>query len=889
MAPKPAAPPGQQSLMNGAGKRKQDEAGLTSPDAKKRATGSPGKGAKKPSPKAKAKAKAADKPEKTDEEKAKAAAKARYFQMMRGGYDNSALHKDSKPSPNGDDTCLDKMTFVVTGRLESMDRADAETLIKKHGGAMRTGVSKKLSYLVVGDEPGESKIRKAKECNTPHLTEDGLIKLIVSASEKKGVDAWQGQAGIDRNVWGGLSFAAASGSGTTKDDAHCIDDDTSTESTSSESTSSAGEAAAPKPAAVRKETAAPTPPAPTPSPPTALSFLQSVQSQPPASNRPVPFGSAGPRPGGQHAALQPQAFLGNKLPVSAPPLGAPPVKETLWADKYAPTSTSKIVGHGSKVHELRDWLLQWRANAARFRANPKGKMDWKSGVCISGPPGIGKTTTSTLVAKECGYDILELNASDHRSQKSLREKVTCLLGGQSVLSMFSGAKASAAQTAKKDMVIIMDEIGGLDRGGTTEIIAMLKAARTPIICICNDKYAQKLKALLGHCMDMPFQRPAKNTLAHYLKKLLNEREGVELHEQALVEVLEANGNDLRATLNNLQMWCRTSSRMGYDEMRKNQATAMKDADMSPFASAQKLFDNSGNLTFQVAQKLFFDNDLMQLFVQENYIHSGGRLGADRMPDMARASRSIGMADVMDTVIRRSQNWSLGSAVAFAAAYYPVKTLGRHQLTSYLPPMVRQNLPCFPGYLGKLSTMNKNLRMATGITREGTASGKLSCSSRAMTMEFLPALRRRVEAHLKEGDAQAAADLLAEYKICKFDWDFAQEVDTFKKMGKPSKHEAGDTKTKSAMTRALNKLMDTDEVKSRRSHIAAPSAGVATVDDDEGDDDGSDDDLIAPKKAAAKKGAAKPAAKKAPAKRAPAKKRPATEAKEPAKRVRKNTR
>jgi len=42
-------------------------------------------------------------------------------------------------------------------------------------------------------------------------------------------------------------------------------------------------------------------------------------------------------------------------------------------------------------------------------------------VLISGPPGIGKTTSAHLVAKLLGYDVLELNASDTRSKKMLEE------------------------------------------------------------------------------------------------------------------------------------------------------------------------------------------------------------------------------------------------------------------------------------------------------------------------------------------------------------------------------------------------------------------------------------------------------------------------------------
>jgi DNA ligase (NAD+) len=71
---------------------------------------------------------------------------------------------------------LDNLTFVVTG-THSVPRQDVEELIEEHGGHVSKSVSKKTSYLVLGDSPG-SKLKKAQSLGIKTLSYDGLIKLV---------------------------------------------------------------------------------------------------------------------------------------------------------------------------------------------------------------------------------------------------------------------------------------------------------------------------------------------------------------------------------------------------------------------------------------------------------------------------------------------------------------------------------------------------------------------------------------------------------------------------------------------------------------------------------------------------------------------------------------
>jgi DNA ligase (NAD+) len=68
-------------------------------------------------------------------------------------------------------------TFVFTGTLANRTREEAEALVAAHGGKAGGSVSKKTSYVVVGDDAG-SKLEKAKSLGVPTLDETQFEKLV---------------------------------------------------------------------------------------------------------------------------------------------------------------------------------------------------------------------------------------------------------------------------------------------------------------------------------------------------------------------------------------------------------------------------------------------------------------------------------------------------------------------------------------------------------------------------------------------------------------------------------------------------------------------------------------------------------------------------------------
>ncbi len=80
------------------------------------------------------------------------------------------------------------MRFVVTGRLEGFTRSQAESFIKERGGQVSGSVSKKTSYVVVGEEPG-SKRDDAERLGVEILSEDELTALAEAGASGEAPDA----------------------------------------------------------------------------------------------------------------------------------------------------------------------------------------------------------------------------------------------------------------------------------------------------------------------------------------------------------------------------------------------------------------------------------------------------------------------------------------------------------------------------------------------------------------------------------------------------------------------------------------------------------------------------------------------------------------------------
>ncbi len=69
-------------------------------------------------------------------------------------------------------------TFMFTGKLSSISRAEAKSLTEENSGKILSNVSKKLDYLVTGEKPTAKKVKQAKELNIKVISQPEWKKLL---------------------------------------------------------------------------------------------------------------------------------------------------------------------------------------------------------------------------------------------------------------------------------------------------------------------------------------------------------------------------------------------------------------------------------------------------------------------------------------------------------------------------------------------------------------------------------------------------------------------------------------------------------------------------------------------------------------------------------------
>ncbi|KAL5248432.1 hypothetical protein ACHWQZ_G017574 [Mnemiopsis leidyi] len=712
----------------------------------------------------------------------------------------------SKEIPEGAANCLEGLTFVISGVLDSIERDEAAEIIKKYGGRVTSAVSKKTDYLVKGEGVGAKKLEAAEKFNTKQIDEDELLEMIRSKPGKKST--------YDIKV--------------EKEAAH---------------ESKKTKAETPK---AKRELK----PAPPPS--------QPVKSASQIKKETVSI------------AIKTEHNENKTKPTIESPASV-----VSWTEKYRPTKVKDIIGQQgakSNVNKLLKWLKNWEGwNKPGVKApfNKEEGCHLKAAL-LSGPPGVGKTTSATVCSKELGFSYLELNASDARNKKSIKEHVADVLNNHTIRGL-------AERGAKGDRhVLIMDEVDGMagneDRGGVAELIALIKTSRIPIICICNDRNHQKIRSLANYCFDLRFYKPRVEQVKGAMMSIAF-KEGLKVPPPAMQRIIEGANSDIRQILNHLAVWTAGSKTISYEQAGKEADTARKDMNIGIFDIPRLFFSNGEDTrkyTYADYNDLFFqDYSMTPFFIHENYPRSrparAGNSELRSLISLSNAADSICEGDHVSATIKM-QNWSLLPTQSHFSAIMPGFYMrgGLAGMTS------------FPQILGQTSKKNKCDGQLQDLLSHMVLH--VSTDKRQLGMEYLPLLKSKLSKPLIEKESDGVPEVIEtmnKYDLQRDDWDNIMELSTFSTRPNPASNL--NTKTKSAFTRLFNKqnhmnpyALESAATKKKRVKAVHLEEGEER---EESGGEGEAEDAMIKKPAAKTKKAAekKPAAKKSASGKHPAKK------------------
>jgi len=292
----------------------------------------------------------------------------------------------------------------------------------------------------------------------------------------------------------------------------------------------------------------------------------------------------------------------------------------LWVQKHKP----ELENIPQNTKQLHDFVVNYSKQK-------------KKALLLYGPTGTGKTASVHALARKLGFELVEVNASDHRNAEEINAKIGNALKQQSLFS--------------QDKIILVDELDGIagteDRGGVSALAELITKSKFPIILVANDPWDSKFNTLRTKSTMVEFGALNMTTMVSALQRILD-AEKIKADEIVLKTLARRSGGDLRGAITDLQILVQASA-LTMEELETLHERKHSESIMQALVKILKSTDP----VVAISALDLVDEDIDECFL---WIDENMPKEYKNPQELARAYEALSKADIYRGRIKRWQYW-----------------------------------------------------------------------------------------------------------------------------------------------------------------------------------------------------------------------------------------